>query len=73
MLFIVTAVYPVPTALGPGSARSANVQLYQALDLYANVVHSFEVPGVFYQLCAGLVALAWLWCRPARHQVVVVI
>lgn len=31
--------------LGPGSARSANVQLYQALDLYANVVHSFEVPG----------------------------
>lgn len=32
-------------AIGPNTAMSANVRLYRELDLYANVVHSFEVPG----------------------------
>ena len=34
------------TGIGKGSKVSVNIELRKALQLYANVVHSFNLPGV---------------------------
>ena len=41
----VISILLVEAAIGRGSKQSPNKKLYMDLDLYANVVHSFEVPG----------------------------
>ena len=36
----------VSSGMGPGSKQSVNIALYHHLDLYANVVHAVEIPGL---------------------------
>lgn len=59
------------TAIGRGSLPSINVQLRQALNLYANIVAAVSIPGGYLCIAVstalGRLAARGLRRRPRRH------